>query len=187
MGNEGGGDPDVSLLTRDPSWPPKAAPLPRLCPWTQRPHPRPRGPACSWGWALLSQCLQAAQPAARRCSWSRRLVGCLLRTWKDRSEGPFSASSPRASPLGPGAKAPSSGGSARLGVQGCSLDPPHPPPTLRRDPGPQGQKSGRGLAWESGAGVPGSLLAERPKPSGHNLVALVISWCMARMVAGPSS
>lgn len=64
---------------------------------------------------------------------------------------------------------------------------PCPPPHPERDPGPQGQKSDRGLAWESGAGVPRSLLAERPEPSGHNLVALVISWCMARMVAGPSS
>lgn len=35
--------------------------------------------------------------------------------------------------------------------------------------------------------MPGSLLARGPEPSGHNLIALVVSWCMARMVAGPSA
>lgn len=45
----------LPLLTRDPNWPPKAAPLPV-------PRPQPRGPACSWNWALLSSCPQAARP-----------------------------------------------------------------------------------------------------------------------------
>lgn len=34
--------------------------------------------------------------------------------------------------------------------------------------------------------MPGSLLAGGP-PSGHNLIAPVVSWCTARMVAGRSA
>lgn len=86
----------LPLLTRDPNWPPKAAPLPV-------PRPRPRGPAYSWNWALAKSVPPGSTATGRRCLRSRRLVGCLSRTWEDRSEGPFSRS-PRASPLTSGAE-----------------------------------------------------------------------------------
>ena len=128
VGNEGGGDPDVSLfVNKRPQLASGSRPPAGALPSAPRPCPRPRGPACSWGWALLSQCLQAARPPARRCSWSRRPVDCLLRTGEDRTEGPFSRS-PRASLLGPGAEALSSGGSARLGVQDDAPLTPSPAP-----------------------------------------------------------
>lgn len=104
----------VSLLTRDPSWPPEAAPLPV-------PRPQTRGPAQTQRPCLLlglgsAKSVPPGSPATcPKAIPVRRPVGCLSRTWEDRTEGPFSRS-PRASPLGPGAEVPSSGGSARLGV-----------------------------------------------------------------------
>ncbi|CAI9173342.1 unnamed protein product [Rangifer tarandus platyrhynchus] len=60
----------LPLLTRDPNWPPKAAPLPV-------PRPRPGGPACSWNWALAKFVPPGSTATGRRCLRSRRLVGLL--------------------------------------------------------------------------------------------------------------